>query len=90
MDYGLRANRKGIPCFITNKFVGTCEEHDKKIKCFDTTYSLKERMRNFYSPLGMNPFEFFHMNVRSLGILKAISVFLSTHLRVFFPKLWVK
>lgn len=88
IDYGLRANKKGIPCYITDRFIGTCEEHDKKIKCFDPNYSLKERIKFFYSPLGMNPFEFYHMNRQSLGLLKAVAVFMSTHIRVMFPKLW--
>lgn len=88
IDYGLRANKKGIPCYITDRFIGTCEAHEKKLKCFDTNYSLKERLKFFYSPLGMNPFEFFHMNYRSISLFRAITVFLSTHARVLFPQLW--
>lgn len=88
IDYGLRANQKGICCYITDKFIGTCEQHEHKIKCFDVSYTLKERLHHFYSPLGMNPFEFFHMNIKTEGLLKSISVFITTHLRVFFPKLW--
>lgn len=88
IDYGLRANKEGISCYITDRFIGTCEEHENKLKCFDTNYSLKERIKFFYSPLGMNPVEFFHMNKNSIGILSAIKVFISTHLRVFLPYLW--
>lgn len=88
MDYGLMANKVGINCYITDKHIGTCEKHGHKIKCFDTEYSLIERVKYFYSPLGMNPFEFFHMNKKSLGLIKAIQVFITTHIRVFFPCLW--
>ena len=88
IDYGLRANKKGIPCFITDRFIGTCEQHSSKIKCFDMNYSFVERMKSFYSPLGMNPFEFYHMNRNSLGLLKAVTVFITTHIRVCFPWLW--
>lgn len=88
IDYGLRAGKAGIRCMLTDKHIGTCERHEHIIKCFDTHYSLAQRMRNFYSPLGMNPFEFFHMNRRSLGLFRAIVVFLSTHIRVVCPMLW--
>ncbi len=88
IDYGLRANKAGIKCYLTDKHIGTCEVHENKIKCFDTQYSLKQRFRHFYSPLGMNPFEFFHMNIKTEGLLKSILVFVSTHVRVIFPKLW--
>lgn len=88
IDYGLRANKARIACYLTDRHIGTCERHEHKIKCFDMNYSLSQRIRHFYSPLGMNPFEFFHMNCRSLGLLPALSVFLSTHVRVIFPWLW--
>ena len=88
IDYGLRANKAGISCYLTEKHIGTCELHEHKIKCFDTKYSLKERMRHFYSPLGMNPFEFYHMNRKSLGLFRAVAVFVSTHVRVLIPQLW--
>lgn len=90
IDYGMRANKKGIPCYITEKHIGTCELHERGIKCFDATYSLKQRYIHFYSPLGMNPIEFFHMNMKTEGIIKSIGVFVLTHLRVLFPQLWTK
>ena len=88
MDYGLRAGKVGIDCYITDKHIGTCEKHEYGMKCFDTHYSLFQRFRAFYSPLGMNPCEFFHMNKQSLGLFHAIAVFITTHIRVFLPRLW--
>lgn len=88
MDYGLRAGKAGIDCYITDKHIGTCEKHEYGMKCFDTHYSLFQRFRAFYSPLGMNPREFFHMNKQSLGLFYAIAVFITTHIRVFIPRLW--
>lgn len=90
IDYGLRAGKIGIRCYITAKHIGTCAAHEKQIACFDRHLSIKKRLKAFYSPLGMNPFEFYHMNVRTEGFFKAILVFVSTHIRVFFPKLWEK
>ncbi len=87
-DYGLRAKKAGISCYLTAKHVGICEEHERMIKCFDSAIPLGKRLKHFYSPLGMNPFEFFHMEKRSNGYPKALWVFMSTHLRVLFPKLW--
>ena len=88
MDYGLRAQKVGILCYITDRYIGTCEGHDGVNKCFDPSISILERFKYFYSPLGMNPFEFFHMNKRAFGIIRAIIVFATTHTRVMFPQLW--
>lgn len=90
IDYGLRANKIGIPCYITSKHIGTCAAHEKQIACFDRHLPLKKRLKAFYSPLGMNPFEFFHMNLKTEGLIKAVLVFFSTHIRVVFPILWEK
>lgn len=88
MDYGLRAKKVGIPCYITDRYIGTCEGHNGVNKCFDPSISILERFKYFYSPLGMNPFEFFHMNLRSLGVFRSVGIFVTTHLRVIFPRLW--
>lgn len=88
MDYGLRAKKAGIPCYITDRHIGTCEAHQRPNKCFDPTVPLYARLRWFYSPLGMNPLEFFHMNKMAFGIIRAMTIFITTHIRVIFPRIW--
>jgi len=84
-DYGLRAIKAGFKVFLTEKYVGTCEEHYKKQDCYDKEISLYKRVKNFYSPLGDNPFQRFIFLNRHESFLKASSAFVITHLYVFFP-----
>lgn len=88
IEYGLRATQNNIPIYITPHYIGYCERHDQTMKCFDNHYNIKERYSFFYSPLGMNPREFFYLNKKYRGIHIAIKTYISTHLRVLFPFLW--
>lgn len=88
IEYGLRATKNNIPIYMTPHYVGYCERHDQTMKCFNSHYKIKERFIFFYSPLGMNPKEFFYLNKKYKGIFIAIKTYISTHLRVIFPFLW--
>ena len=88
IEYGLRASQNNIPIYITPHYIGYCERHDQTMKCFNPKYNIKERFEFFYSPLGMNPREFFYLNKKYKGLFTAIKTYISTHLRVLFPFLW--
>jgi GT2 family glycosyltransferase len=87
-DYGLRAKKLGIKSFTTPSFIGTCSLHETLPKWCLPQVQLKERLRNFYSPLGNPPREYFIFEKRHFGLTPAILHYLTNHLRVLFPTLW--
>ncbi|WP_209402385.1 glycosyltransferase family 2 protein [Pseudozobellia sp. WGM2] len=89
-DYGLRVQKKGFPCYSTKKYVGTCENNPQLPKwCYAST-PLKERIKALYSPLGnAHPTYFFKYENRHFGMLTALKHYISIHLRVLFPQLWM-
>ncbi|WP_289036995.1 glycosyltransferase family 2 protein [uncultured Zobellia sp.] len=89
-DYGLRVQKEGFGCYTTKKFIGTCESNPKLPKwCYATT-PFKERIKALYSPLGnAHPKYFFIYEKRNFGIVTAIKHYITIHLRVLFPKLWM-
>jgi len=89
IEYGMRAVKSKIKIFITPNHIGTCESHDSVKLCFSPKVAFIKRLKYFYSPLGMNPFEFFYMNRKYKGLPLSIKVFITTHLRVVFPKIWL-
>jgi len=90
-EYSLRAKRKQILSYSTGHFVGACTNKDGLPKWCLPEISLKERFKNLYSPLGSaEPIIFFKYNIKYFGILTAIKSFISTHIRVIFPQLWLK
>ena len=88
IEYGLRANKYGINSFITGHHIGICDVHEKIIDCFNPNVPLLKRISNFYSPLGMNPFEYFYMNRKYKGLYKSIRFFITKHIRILFPIYW--
>lgn len=84
-DYGLRAIKKGIKLYLTPVCVGTCEGHLAFSKCNDAKYSLLQRFRFLYSPLGPNPNEVFVYTRRHYTLFKAIAVYLVTLWVTVFP-----
>jgi GT2 family glycosyltransferase len=88
-DYGLRAKKTGIKCFIAPEFVGTCESNPTLPKwCLSSTPLIK-RFKLLYSPLGYaEPIPFFIYEKRHFGLPTAIKHFLSINLRAFIPYLW--
>lgn len=83
-DYGLMATKKGISCFMTDSFVGSCERHDGSRKCWDSNYSLRDRLKYLYSPLGFSPNEVFHFYNKHQGFSKACIMALRSLLRTVF------
>ena len=89
-DYGLRALKNGHKCYSTKKYIGTCENNPKLPKwCYAST-PLSERWKDLYSPLGYaHPNYFFVYEKRNFGLLTAVKHYISIHLRVAFPQLWM-
>lgn len=84
-EYAIRARNKGIKIYLTPSFVGTCEPHPCKSKCFDESYSLSERLSFFYSPLGAHPSEVFYLNKKRKNSLYAVLTVLMGFMNVLFP-----
>jgi GT2 family glycosyltransferase len=87
-DYSLRAKKIGILSYTAANFIGTCAKHATLPKWCIGHVTLKERIKNLYSPLGNPPFQFFLFERRHFGLGIAIRHFVSTHIRVVFPRLW--
>lgn len=85
IEYGLRAIKKNINIITPNKFVGSCPSNKQPQKCFDTQYSVFERLKFLKDPKGLMLFEFLdfkktYFNERYIGnILKIIT-------KTIFPK----
>jgi len=88
-DYGLRAYKKGINKYITGESIGYCERNDLPKWC-NPKYTFRQRVKNFYSPLGVVASEQFVFRSRHYGYYKATKNFFSNHLRLIFPSKWVK
>lgn len=89
-DYGLRAKEKGITCVAGIGVFGVCASHEF-ITCWkDPEQPFGKRLKNFLSPLGDNPFEFFYFKRKHYGFPCACICFISNWLHFFFPGLWIR
>jgi GT2 family glycosyltransferase len=89
-DYGLRASKCGVSSVVVPGVLGECDEHkDLEAWCNPIT-TLRKRFKLLYTPLGNHPIEFFKFDKRHNGIMPACFHFITIHLRVFFPWIWVK
>jgi len=90
-DYALRAREKGIKSFITCNFIGFCEKNISLPKWCLPEVSFSNRLRSLYSPLGnSHPFYYFIYEKRHYGLLTSLKHSITIHLRLVFPKLWLK
>ena len=90
-EYSLRAKSKQIQSFSTGQFVGICSKKESLPKWCLPEVKLVNRLLNLYSPLGSaEPLIYFKYNLKYYGVSIAIKSIISTHVRVFFPKLWLK
>jgi len=90
-DYGLRAVKCGIKCFIAPEAVGSCEANSNLPNWCRKEVSLMKRLRSLYSPLASaQPIPYFVFVARHFGMLSAVKQFFSMHIRVIFPQLWMK
>lgn len=87
-DYGLRAKELGIPCITAIGLYGECDLHDHITIWMDPSQPLIKRYKNFMSPLGNNPYEFFYFKRKHYGFLRASATFLTMWIHFAFPRLW--
>lgn len=87
-DYGLRAIKHGYKVFVTRKYIGTCEVHEKIANWCNPAVPLKKRIKALYSPLGNHPTYFFVYERRHFGVVQAVFHYFTVHLRVLIPSLW--
>lgn len=88
-DYGRKAAAMGIKSYVAPNVLGECDEHDSLSKWCNPDFPFTVRWKNLRSPLGQNPEEFFLYDYRYNGLFMAVYHYLTIHLRVFFPKVWL-
>lgn len=89
-DYGLRAEKAGIKCFIAKDACGICNTHEKLPRCFDPSVPFLARCKYLCKPggNGANPNEYFIFRRRHYGLIAAIKTYISNILHLLFPQLW--
>lgn len=87
-DYGLSAKEKGIESWIAKGIMGECDRHERPTVWMDPSQPFKKRWKNFMSPVGNNPFEFFYFKKKHFGILPACKSFVTNYIHFLFPSLW--
>jgi len=87
-DYGMRATKMGILNLLSPLVLGICETTPTVPKWRNTDYTVLERIHHLYSPLGNNPNDFFIIDSRQYGYIKAIIHYFTIHIRAIFPSLW--
>ena len=87
-DYGLRASKLGIEIWTVQGIMGECNRHSLPTVWKDPQRPLHQRWKNFFSPLGNNPFEFFHFRKKHFGFIPACLTFISNFLHLIFPRFW--
>lgn len=89
VDYGWSVTQAGKHNYISREFRGICDKNPRPPKWVLPDVPFKERWRNFHSPLAYGqPGPMFHFNRKNFGLFKAILIWTSNHVRVFFPRLW--
>lgn len=87
-DYGLRAKEAGVGCFIGKGIFGECDLHERPTVWMDPSQPFKKRWKNFFSPLGNNPFEFFYFKKKHKGLVAACITFCSMWTHFCLPWFW--
>ena len=85
-EYGRRATRNGIHCYVT-PIIGQCNRNGNYVRWMDTNYSLMKRLKLLYSPLGENPFEAFYY-VKEESYLRACILFMYLNMKATFPRIF--
>jgi GT2 family glycosyltransferase len=89
-DYSLRIRKEKLKSFITENFIGTCERDIKIPRYYSPEFSLNKRLNYLYSPNAYcHPYYYFIFELRHYGIITSIKHFLTIHLRLLFPKIWL-
>ena len=85
-DYGVMAQQKGVLSFVAPGVLGYCCRNNPVPLFQRKCYSIKQRFRYLYSPLGMNPFEDFHYQIKFRNVIYCVAHFIKLHINVFLAK----
>ena len=89
-DYGLRAQKKNIGVFLTDKYVGVCDRHDTdKPSYLSSEFGIIKRFNLLYSPIN-NPYIHSCYIKRYKGFYRALRFFLGRNIYTLFPFLYRK
>lgn len=88
-DYGWMVTRSGNHSYVSREFRGICDNNPRPPLWVLPDVPFKRRWKNFHSPLGYGqPGPMFHFNLKNFGLTHAVRVWVTNHIRVFFP--WLK
>ena len=91
LDYGYTVRRNGFKIYASKEFLGICDSHPQLPSWARPEVPFMKRIKNLYSPLGYaQPGPFFHYDLKNFGVWPAIKHYVSMHIRLFFPNLWLK
>lgn len=86
MDYGVRACKAGIARVVAPGILATYTPKMIVPQWRDSSYSLKERYKFFFSPKGHPPKEQFLYDMRSAGFFQALAHFITLNIKVIFAQ----
>ncbi|HAO05998.1 MAG TPA: glycosyltransferase family 2 protein [Chryseobacterium sp.] len=90
-EYGLRAIKYGFSVVTTRKYIGNCETNKLPPKWCRNDVNIFERCKSLYSPLGYCPPKFYFIyETKYFGFHVALKHFISIHLRLLMPSIWLK
>ena len=90
-DYALRIRKHNLKSFILEEYAGECERNEELPKWCLRNISFKQKVANLYSPLGnSHPIFYFYYTFKHFGFFVSIRHFVSIHIRLLFPGLWLK
>lgn len=90
LDYGMRANKAGIPIYQLGIPVGECDRHERIMQWCDPEVSFFKRWKALFQPTGYPPKEVFYFNQKHHGVIKAIICTITAFVRCLIPTLWIK
>jgi len=89
-EYGLRVRKYNLRTYIASEYIGNCEGYKKLPIWCSIDVPITKRIKNLYSPLGnSHPYYYFIFEKSYYGLLHACKHFLTIHLRLIFPKIWL-
>lgn len=90
VDYGLMAQKAGIPVLSTRIAVADGHSNGKfcRVRKWDSTFS--KRFKKLYSPLGSNPYISFYFFKKHKGLIPACLIYLYLHMINLMPDWMVK
>lgn len=85
-DYGLRAQKNGIPVFMTKEYIGITDRHDGDLTLWNSNIPFNKRMEKLWT-VKYNPNILFHYYCRHFGLWIAFKRYVETVLYTLFPDL---